>query len=76
MRTDTTSRFPGERRSGKELRPDASRAIDCGDSVAAAAPMAHREPGVGLAHAAFALARNAPKFGSSSRSFGEQHQAI
>jgi hypothetical protein len=76
MATDRTSRFPGERRAGKELRPAAARAIDCGDPLRMSSPVVFREPGIELAHAAFSLARNAPKFGSSAQSFGEQHQAI
>lgn len=76
MRNTETSHPTVERRMMNDAHTQATRTIDCGDGVRAGTPPVQREPGAGLAHAAFALARSGPTFGSSARSFGEQHQAI
>jgi hypothetical protein len=75
MRGQEPDRFTLDGRAGTEPRSRATRKIDCGDGMTTRRT-ATREPGSGLPHAAFALARNGPKFGSTSRSLGEQHQAI
>lgn len=76
MRSTEIPSSTSDRRPGNETRERATRSIDCGDAATARKGSAHRDPAAGLAYAAFALARNAPKFGSSSASLGEQYQAI